>query len=216
LPSTLPALPPKPRTLQAAEQEAMDRRVDLQIARIEAELLARSYGLTRATHFINVLNASGISKTQKDRGEPHSDGGGFAVEFQVPLFDFGQARVREAEQRYMQAINLLAAKAIDARSQARQAYRSYRATYDIAAHYQREVLPLRQIIFDQSQLQANAMLVDVFKLLTEARERTDDTVNGVEAKRNFWLAYTDLGAAMLGGIDAGTTTDKVASAVNTE
>ena len=28
---------------------------------------------------------------------------------------------------------------------------SYRATYDIAAHYQREVLPLRRIIFDQGR-----------------------------------------------------------------
>ena len=45
----------------------MDRRVDLQIARIEVELLGKSYGLTRATHFINVLDASGISKTQKDQ-----------------------------------------------------------------------------------------------------------------------------------------------------
>ena len=213
LPGTLPVLPPKPRTLQAAEQEAMDRRVDLQMARIEAELLARSYGLTRATHFINVLDASGISKTQKDRGEPHSDGGGFAIEFQVPLFDFGHARVREAEQRYMQAVNLLAAKAVDARSEAREAYRSYRATYDIASHYQREVLPLRQIIFDQSQLQANAMLIDVFAVLTETRERTDATVNAIEAKRNFWIAYTDLGAAMLGGGDGA---DAIVSAANTE
>lgn len=213
LPGTLPVLPPKPRTLQAAEQEAMDRRVDLQMARIEGELLARSYGLTRATHFINVLDASGISKTQKDRGEPRSDGGGFAIEFQVPLFDFGHARVREAEQRYMQAVNLLAAKGVDARSEAREAYRSYRATYDIASHYQREVLPLRQIIFDQSQLQANAMLIDVFAVLTETRERTDATVNAIEAKRNFWIAYTDLGAAMLGGGDGA---DAIVSAANTE
>ncbi len=199
LQGALPGLPAKPRTLRAAEQEAMDRRVDLQIARIDVEALAKSYGLTRATHFINVLDVSGISKTQKDTGAPHSDGGGFAIEFQVPIFDFGHARVREAEQRYMQALNLLAEQAANARSEAREAYRSYRSTYDIAGHYQREVLPLRQIIFDQSQLQANAMLVDVFALLTEARERVAATVNAIEAKRNFWLAYTDLNAAMLGG-----------------
>lgn len=216
LPGVLPALPKRPRTLQTAEQEAMDRRVDLQIARIEAELLARSYGLTRTTRFINVLDASGISKTQKDRGEPKSDGGGFGIEFQVPLFDFGRPRVREAEQRYMQAVNLLAAKAVNARSEARQAYRSYRATYEIAAQYQREVLPLRQIIFDQSQLQANAMLVDVFAVLTEARERTAATVNGIEAKRNFWIAYTDLGAAILGGGELGADSETVTSAADTE
>ena len=201
LPATLPGLPAKLRALAAVEQEAMDRRVDLQIARFEVEVLAKSYGLTRATHFINVLDASGISKTQKDKGsgEPHSDGGGFDVTFVVPIFDFGRPRVREAEQRYMQAVNLLAEQAVNARSEAREAYRSYRATYDIAGHYRREVLPLQQIIFDQSQLQANAMLIDVFSLLTEARQRIAANISGIEAKRNFWLANTDLSVAILGG-----------------
>ncbi len=195
----LPALPPV-RTLRAVEQEAMDRRVDLQIGRIEVTALAGSYGLTRATRFINVLDVTGTSKTQKDRDVPSSDGGGFAVAFQVPIFDFGNARVREAEQRYMQAVNLLAQQAVDARSEAREAYRSYRASYDIVSQYQHDVLPLRQVIFAQSQLQANAMLVDVFALLTEARERIDANVKAIEAKRNFWLADTDLSASILGDI----------------
>jgi outer membrane protein TolC len=203
LPAALPRLPGKPRTLSRVEQEAMDRRVDLQIALFEVEALAKSFGLTRKTRFINVLDASGISKTQKDKGDgPSVDGGGFSIEFQVPIFDFGRPRVRQAEQRYMQAVNLLAEKAVNARSEAREAYRSYRATYDIAAHFQREVLPLRQIIFDQSKLQANAMLIDVFALLTEARERIAANVNSIDAKRNFWLAYTELGASVLGGGNA--------------
>lgn len=201
LPATLPGLPGRPRTLAAVEQDAMDRRVDLQIARFEVEALAKSYNLTRATRLINVLDASGISKTQKDKGSgrPHSDGGGFDVTFVVPIFDFGRPRVTEAEQRYMQAINLLAEQAVNARSEARQAYRSYRSTYDIAGQFQREVLPQRQIIFDQSQLEANAMLIDVFSLLTEARQRIADNINGIEAKRNFWLANADLNVAILGG-----------------
>ncbi len=205
LPTSLPTLPAKARALGTVEQEAMDRRVDLHIALMEVAALAKSYGLTRKTHFINVLDASGISKTQKDKGSgPAVDGGGFAIEFEVPIFDFGRPRVREAEQRYMQAVNRLAEQAVNARSEAREAYRSYRATYDIAGHYRREVLPLRQIIFDQSKLQANAMLIDVFSLLTEARERIAANVNGIEARRNFWLASADLNAAILGGGHAGT------------
>lgn len=61
---------------------------------------------------------------------------------------------------------------------------------------------MRQIIFDQSKLQANAMLIDVFALLTEARERIAANVNSIDAKRNFWLAYTELGASVLGGGNA--------------
>ena len=198
----------------AIEQDAMDHRVDLQIARIEVEALAKSYGLTRATRFINVLDASGISKTQKDKGsgEPHSDGGGFDVTFVVPIFDFGRPRVREAEQRYMQAVNLLAEAAVNARSEAREAYRTYRSAYEITGHYQREVLPLRRTAFDQAQLQFNSMLIDVFALVTKSRQLITATVNGIEAKRDFWLAHTDLSVAVLGGGGVGSKGDRFSGA----
>ncbi len=200
LPSALPKLPGKPQTLPKIEQDAMDRRVE-QIARIEVEALAKSYGLTRETRFINVLDAAGISKTQKDKksGEPHSGGGGFDVAFQVPIFDFGRPRVTEAEQQYMQAVNLLAEAAVNARSEAREAYRTYRSAYEISGHYQGEVLPLRRTAFEQAQLQFNSMLIDVFALVTESRQLITATANGIEAKRDFWLANTDLSVAVLGG-----------------
>jgi outer membrane protein TolC len=121
------------------------------------------------------------------------------VEFQIPLFDFGEARVREAEQTYMQAVNRLAGMAIDARSQAREAYQIYRSGYDIAARYRNEVLPLRKIISDEMVLRYNAMMIDVFALLTEARQRVVSTTSGVAAQRDFWLAAVDLDAAISGG-----------------
>ncbi len=99
----------------------------------------------------------------------------------------------------MQAFNRLAAKAVNFRSEARDAYRTYRAAYDIARHYQREVLPLRKIISDETLLRYNAMQVDVFTLLTEARLRIAATTSAIEAERAFWLAATNLGAAVLGG-----------------
>lgn len=119
LPDQLPPLPAHARSLGAVEHEAMERRVDLAVARLETEALARSFGLTRNTRLINVLDASGISKTQKDKGERSADGGGYNIEFEVPLYDFGKAKVREAEQRYFEALNLVRAKVINARSEAR-------------------------------------------------------------------------------------------------
>jgi outer membrane protein TolC len=209
LPNTLPPLGRKTRSLASVEQEAMDRRVDLAIAKLEVEALARSYGLTRKTRFINVLDASGISKTQKDKGEgPSVDGGGFDIEFVIPLYDFGRTRVRESEQRYLEAVNLLGEKAVNARSEARQAYGAYAASYRIAVQYQNEVLPLRQTISAETELQYNAMQVDAFALLQEARANAMAKVASIEAKRNFWTAYTDLSAAVIGGgsmsEDAGT------------
>ena len=55
-------------TLAAVEVDAVRRRVDLQIARIELEALAKSYGLTKATRFVNLLDVAGISKTHARAG----------------------------------------------------------------------------------------------------------------------------------------------------
>jgi outer membrane protein TolC len=199
LPSTLPPLPSKSRSLASVEQEAMDKRVDLEIARLEVEALARSYGLTRSMRLVNVLNASGISKTQKNKGEPSADGGGFDIAFEVPIYDFGRAKVREAEQRYLEALNRLGAMAVNARSEAREAYGAYASTRAIAVQYEHQVLPLRQTISEQTELQYNAMQVDAFALLEAARENAASKVASIEAKRNFWLAYTDLSIVVLGG-----------------
>jgi len=199
LPSALPPLRGKSPSLAAVQQEAMDRRVDLAVGRLEVDALARSYGLTRSTRFINVLEASGISKTQKDTGVPAAQGGGFDIAFEVPIYDFGRAKTREAEQRYLEAMNTLAAMAVNARSEAREAYGAYTSTRAIAIKYEREVLPLRKTISEQTELQYNAMQVDAFALLEAARDSSAAKVASIDAKRNFWLAATDLSSAVLGG-----------------
>jgi outer membrane protein TolC len=198
LPQTLPPLPSSPRTLVAVETEAIRRRVDLQIARIEADALAKSYGLTKATRFINLLEVSGVSRTQREGGVSGT-GGGVEVDFQVPIFDFGEVRLRQAGEAYMQAVNRLTEKAVNVRSEAREAYQSYRSNYDIARHYGREVLPLRKIISDETMLRYGAMQIDVFSLLTEAQRRIAANIAAIEAQRDFWLATTDLDAAVVGG-----------------
>ncbi len=197
LPQQLPPLPARARAMAHVETEAVRRRVDLQMARIETDVLAKSYGLTNATRFINLFEVAGIAKKQREDGETTRERG-FEVELQVPLFDFGEVKVRQAEENYLQAVNKLTAKAVNVRSEAREAHQAYRASFDIARHYRREVLPLRKIISDETLLRYNAMQIDVFALLSEARQRITATNAAIEAERDFWLAETNLGAAVLG------------------
>jgi outer membrane protein TolC len=195
LPNALPALPRRAQSLATIEVDAVRRRVDLQIARMELDAIARAYGLTQATRFINILEAGYADKIET--GAPFKRG--VAVDLQVPIFDFGEVRVRQAEAVYMQTVNRLLELAVNVRSQARDAYRVYRSAYDIAGHYQREVLPLRKIISDETLLRYNAMLIDVFSLLAEARQRIAATITAIQAKRDFWLATVELKAAVAGG-----------------
>jgi outer membrane protein TolC len=211
LPSELPALPSRPLVQPVIEREAIKRRIDVQIARLETETLAGTLGLTQATRFVDVFELAGLAKNTKSGGDTERERG-FEAELRVPLFDFGESRVRQAEQSYMQAVSRLAALAVNARSQARDAYRGYRASYDIARHYRNEILPLRQIISDEMLLRYNAMQVDVFALLTEARQRIAANIAAIDAQRSFWLASTTLSAAVIGGM---TDADTAASALTT-
>jgi outer membrane protein TolC len=206
LPDRLPALPGKPMTIAAVESEAVRKRVDLIVAQMEVEILARQLGLTTKTRFINVLEAAARSTAEKDVKGP--DGNlevdkvrrhGADFEFQIPIYDFGEARVRLAQEIYMQAVNRLIERAVNVRAEAREAYQAYRGAYDIARHYEREILPLRQIISEETLLNYNAMLRDLFALLGEARARILANVQAIDARRDFWLATVDLHTAIVGG-----------------
>jgi outer membrane protein TolC len=205
LPTALPPLPRRVQNLAGIEVEAVARRVDLQISRLEIEAMARSYGVTKATRFINIFDAGPADKTiiDKQLGETLREPG-FAMQLQLPLFDFGEVRLREAEATYMRSVNRLLDRAVTVRSEARDAYRTYRSNYDIAMHYRREVLPLRKIISDETLLRYNAMLIDVFGLLAEARQRINVNIAAIDAQRAFWLATVDLNTAVMGGGVAGS------------
>jgi outer membrane protein TolC len=201
IPDTLPALPRRPQSLPSIERDAVTHRLDLQIARIELVALAKAQNLTEATRFVTMLDIAGIDRKTSDPDLQPFRERGVDVTFQIPIFDGGEVRVRQAVETYNLAFNRLTEKAVNVRSEARDAYRSYRSTYDIASHYQREVLPLRKIISEEMQLRYSSMQVDVFALLTEARQRLASLRAALDAKREFWLAQSELLAVVNGGAD---------------
>ncbi|HSN40559.1 MAG TPA: TolC family protein [Burkholderiales bacterium] len=197
-PERLPDLPAKLPELKDLEVTAMTRRFDVQAAKRETESLAGSLGLTRATRFINVLEA-GPART---REEPGGWKRGFEVSLQVPIFDWGGARVAKAEAIYMQSVHRLAQIAINARSEVRETYSAYRTAFDTAKHYRQEIVPLRKKISDENLLRYNGMLISVFELLADAREQVASVNASINALRDYWLAEADLQAA-LNGAQAG-------------
>jgi outer membrane protein TolC len=218
----LGSLPPLPRlqSVKAIEAEALRKRVDIQIARAELDALAKSLGLANATRFVNDIDLLG--RRTYDRGRSVGADGHveressrsrtLELEIDIPIYDFGQSKVALAEQTYMQAANRLAEKAVNARSEAREAYTAYRANYDITRQYQNNVLPLRKIIQEQSLLQYSGMLNDVTDLITDARNRILSNVAAINARRDFWIAHTDFKHALIGGGSGGGGSATVAAA----
>ena len=199
VPQKLPTLPHRPLSLPGIEVDAVEHRVDLQIARIELAALAKSLNLTEATRFVTLVDVAGISRKTRDPDGAPFRTSGVDVQFQIPIFDGGEIRVRRAVETYNEAFNRLTETAVNVRSEARDAFRVYRSTYDIAGHYQREVLPLRKIIWEETQLRFSGMQIDVFALLVEARQRLVAQRAAIEAKREVWLAQSELTTAVNGG-----------------
>ncbi|MFA5955983.1 TolC family protein [Hyphomicrobium sp.] len=198
LPVKLRALPAMPRTTADVETEAVTSRIDLQTSRMELAALAKEYGLAHATRFIDVLEASGVSRNEIKSGE-RTPRNGYQLNFEIPIYDFGEVKTKRAEQTYLRAVNMLVDKAVNVRADARQAYQAYRGAYDIARYYDKTILPLRETISEQTLLNYNGMLSDLFGLLTDARDRINANVQAIDAKRDFWLADVDLHAAIIGG-----------------
>jgi outer membrane protein TolC len=203
LPTALPSLPKRAKAKRLIEAEALNNRVDLEVARLELEALAQSYGLTQATRLVSdfdVLAGVEIEREQEEDGATKTSVSANAeVEFVIPIFDTGKARLRKAEFSYMQAANLLAEKAVNIRSEARAAYDAYRSTYDIARHYRNSVIPLRTKIEEESLLTYNGMITNTFELLADTRAKIDSIVLSLNAKRDFWLADVNLLTAVHGG-----------------
>lgn len=188
----LPALPERPDERPDIEQLAMTQRLDVQAAKLQAEASAKNLGLTRVTRFVNVLEL-GYLKHATDM-EPT----GYLITFELPLFDWGGARVAKAESIYMQAVHYAAQVAVEARSEVREAYQGYRSAYDIARHYRDDIVPTAKRITDENMLRYNGMLIGVFELLADARSQIASVNASIESLRDFWLAQADLDMALVG------------------
>ncbi|HEX6703784.1 MAG TPA: TolC family protein [Albitalea sp.] len=194
LPDRLPDLPKEPVEPKDAEQTAIDKRLDVLMAKRTTDATAKSLGLTKATRFINVLQAGYANKSQT--GEPRQNG--YEIELELPLFDFGSTRAARAEATYMQAVHRTAEIAVNARSQVRESYSAYRTAYDLAKHYRDEVVPLRKRISNENLLRYNGMLIGVFELLADSKDQVMSVAGYIEALRDYWVADTDLQTALTG------------------
>ncbi len=208
LPKALPALPGAITPARDVEREALERRLDIAAARRALDALAGQLGLTVATRAVSDITLTAQNDHEHAGGTGGSvlgtqtrsvlDRTGFVADIKIPIYDWGESKVRGARETYLAAANRLAQRAIDARSQAREAWLRARGKYDLAKHYAEHVLPLRRTILAQTSLQTNGMLADVAQLLLDARGGVGSNLAAIAAKRDFFIADVDLRAALVG------------------
>jgi outer membrane protein, heavy metal efflux system len=194
----LPALPQDGIPAEGLEGRAVERSLELGVARRDLEVAARTAGIARPLGFLSDLEVGIVAER-----EPEGDWSlGPSVAFPIPLFDQGQASFGSARARLRQVAEHYAATAVRVRARARGAHAAAIGAQERARYYEQVLLPLRQQIVDQTQLQYNAMQVSAFQLLQARRDQILTGAEYVETLRDYWVARAALDQILSGRLPA--------------
>lgn len=197
LPLTLPAQTPPDeggaeRSLEELEA-AFPRRLDVSIAQAELEAARRALPLARSGVWDEI--EAGVTHEREADGEGST---GPSLAFPIPLFDRGLAGRTRAVASLRRAEQRLHALTINARSEARAARERLLEARARADYLRTVVVPRRQRIVYLTQLEYNAMLLGVYDLIRARQGLSEARREQVMAIRDYWLARTELDAAMNG------------------
>ena len=210
LPLTLPpqAMPSagaeggQERSLEEIEA-AMPRRLDLSLAQAEVEAARRALPLARSSVYDEL--AIGVHHEREPEGKATT---GPAVAIPIPIFDRGLAGRTRAVANLRMAEQRLHALTVSARSEARAARERLLEARARADYLRTVIVPRRQRILYLTQLEYNSMLRGVFDLIRARQELSDALREQVLANRDYWLARTELEAAMSGVLGFSTRPER--------
>lgn len=188
LSAQLPPLPAAEASLEQLESLAIRQRLDIDAARKQVELLWNALELARSTRFFGGVEV-GVH-THRDADGPRLLGPTLSLE--LPVFDQRQALIARLEAQHRQGERRLAELSINARSEVRAARARLLSLRLMAERYQRVLLPLREQVVEQAQLQYNAMQIGLFQLLDVKREQVEASQRYVESVRDYWVARAEL------------------------
>jgi cobalt-zinc-cadmium efflux system outer membrane protein len=193
LPDDFPPLSPVELTPEAAETQAVERRLDLSIARREIEAAERSLGLARTSW----LDETSIGvHHEKEPDGPSTTGP--EIEVPIPIFDRGKAAKVRAQALLRQAQQRFLAATVEARAEARAALERHREAKARLDYIRGTVIPRRERILRLTQLEYNAMLRGVYQLIEARQNLAGAQREEVLAARDYWVAKTELDLALLG------------------
>jgi cobalt-zinc-cadmium efflux system outer membrane protein len=181
----LPGLPDQELAIDKLESTAVGRSLDLAIAKQRFAAAAKRANLARAQGFLPELKA-GVSAERSDDWAV-----GPAVEIEVPLFYQGQGEVGVAKAEMRQQQSVYTDIAVTLRASARNSATRLTAKREAVLHYEKVLLPLKEQVVEQAQLEYNAMLIGLFQLLQAKRDQVQTAAAYVDQHREYWIARTN-------------------------
>lgn len=183
--------------LASLESASIQQSLPLQAAQRRAEAAATRANLARAGGWLPELNAGVAAERAEDTWA-----WGPAAEVSVPLFYQGQGESAAALSEMYQWQATAEQLAMQVRARARQTALQLQATTRMVEHYRSTILPLRERVLEQAQLQFNAMSLGVFELLQAKRDQVAAAETYLDLLQDYWRLRSDAEQLRAGGLPA--------------
>jgi cobalt-zinc-cadmium efflux system outer membrane protein len=193
-PSQLPNLPADEIPLERLESLAIAQRLDLGAARQSLQAVAYARSFASWSRWTGVIDVG----AEVARLKSGAIVVGPSVALELPLFDQRQAVIARLEAQERAAALMVQALSIDIRSEVRSA--SYRVawTRQVAEHYRKTLIPMKERIVALSQQEYDAMLLGVYQLILAKQNEASAYREYIETVRDYWIARSDLERAVGG------------------
>ena len=179
--------------LATLENRALQSSLDLEVLRYRYEAEGKQANLAKLRGWVPELRA-GVSAERAEDGW----GIGPAATLALPLLYQGQGETSRALAEMRRARKLYTDTAVRVRATARGTVARLRAAAESAQYYKTVLLPLRQRIVDNTQLEYNAMGLGVFQLLQAKRDQISAAAGYVDLLREYWTLRAEVDQLVAG------------------
>jgi cobalt-zinc-cadmium efflux system outer membrane protein len=191
----LPDLPAQPLQFDGLEARVLQQSLALASARQRMIVAGEQLGVTRATALVPEASLGPGAEREDGRWSL-----GPEVSFPLPLFDQGHGRIGRAMADLRRAQQEYYALGVRIRATIRAVRERAQGAQDRALYYRDILLPLRERIVNETQLQYNAMQRGVLDLLRAREQQMRAAIAYIDTLRDYWLARTDLGLLLSGRV----------------
>jgi cobalt-zinc-cadmium efflux system outer membrane protein len=198
----LPEVPAQEPALEHLESRGVAERLDLAAIRSEIQALNYALNLAKTSRWTGSIDV-GVDVARLNSGTIVVGPRG---SIELPIFDQRQATIARLEARLRASEQLLAARAIEIRSEVRDARNRVLYARQAIGKYQTDVIPHREQVVALSQQQYDAMLLGVYQLIQAKQSEIAGYREYIDAVRDYWIAKTDLQRAAGGRRTAPATT----------
>jgi cobalt-zinc-cadmium efflux system outer membrane protein len=190
------------------EGPAVARSVELATIRQRFTAAAEKAKLARVRGWLPELKA-GVA-FEREEGQWST---GPIAEIELPIFYQGQGEIARAEAEMRREDQLYKGMAVRVRAALRAVQVRASTARERALYLKNTLLPMRERILNETQLQFNAMNTSVFQLLIARRDQIEAGRTYVESLREYWMAKADLEQLLAGRVPEGVTTGPNIAAV---